>query len=164
MCKKPKKIENWWCQNISLSYGNRSIWKLQNNKPIIVSNRYAYLSNLEEGRECETVGRNLDAFSDLSAYSKNCNVNEVTNKTTKQDMHDPTYLKQTSRLQRNKNSLNMPITEKPSKIIPTIVNGKLFHCNNKKTKANLETITWSQRWQMLKMLKLISVIDMKCLV
>ena len=130
--------ENW---KLVMSKHQLKLWKptysetLQNIKLITVTNSYAYLSNLEDRGECETIGRNLDASSNLCTYSSQRNENKGTDETMKYDVHTPPYLKQTSRLQRKKNSssLNMPVTEKPSKIILTIINGKLFHYNNNKT-------------------------------
>ena len=65
----------------------------QNIKSITVSNSYAYLSNLEEGSEGETAGRNLEAFSESSVYSSHCKESEGANKTTNCDVHTPNHLK-----------------------------------------------------------------------
>jgi hypothetical protein len=66
--------ENW---KLVMSKHQLKLWKptysetLQNIKLITVTNSYAYLSNLEDRKECETIGRNLDASSNLCTYSVN---------------------------------------------------------------------------------------------
>ena len=50
-------------------------------------------------------------------------------------MPNPTYLKLKPRLQlvRNSSTRNMSIAEKCSKVIPTVLNGKLIHYSNNKS-------------------------------
>jgi hypothetical protein len=61
-------------------------------------------------------------------------VKALTNKTTDYDVHTPTHLKSKlgQQLKRISSIRNMPIAEKPSKVIPTILTGKLIHYSNSK--------------------------------